>query len=152
MKSLAMRTHEIAVEFQPDGRGGVAQGFALVHVGAGRKTRKQTGKQRSQSGSVKLHTSILRLLRAAGCKSVRLHTSILRAEPNLPKRRLACLSYSFREKCAMKSWPLITILVSGAFGQSAETAIEVQPGPPAITDKDLWERNGWVHPFRRLPR
>lgn len=52
----------------------------------------------------------------------------------------------------MKSWPLITILVSGAFGQSAETAIVVQPGPPAITDRDLWERNGWVHPFRRLPR
>jgi membrane-associated phospholipid phosphatase len=51
----------------------------------------------------------------------------------------------------MKSWPLIIILVSRAFGQSTETAIEVSPGPPVIKNKDLWEKSGWVHPFRRMP-
>ncbi len=32
------------------------------------------------------------------------------------------------------------------------TAIKVKPGAPAIKDKDLWEKTGYVHPFKRMPK
>ena len=48
---------------------------------------------------------------------------------------------------------LILFLVSGSriFAQD-QTAIEVKPATPVIRDKDLWERTGLFHPFRRMPR
>ena len=30
--------------------------------------------------------------------------------------------------------------------------ITVKPGPEVIKDKDLWEKTGIIHPFRRMPR
>ena len=27
----------------------------------------------------------------------------------------------------------------------------MQPGSQVIKDKDLWEKTGWFHPFRRMP-
>jgi membrane-associated phospholipid phosphatase len=32
------------------------------------------------------------------------------------------------------------------------TAIRVKPGAQAIKNKDLWEKTGYLHPFRRMPR
>ncbi len=32
------------------------------------------------------------------------------------------------------------------------TAIHVKPGAEAIKEKDLWEKTGYFHPFRRMPR
>jgi membrane-associated phospholipid phosphatase len=42
-----------------------------------------------------------------------------------------------------------------AFAQAANptpTAIKVKPGAEAIKDKDLWEKTGYLHPFRRMPK
>ena len=38
VENLAMGTHEIAIGFEQNGRGGVAHGFALVRIGAGSET------------------------------------------------------------------------------------------------------------------
>jgi membrane-associated phospholipid phosphatase len=32
------------------------------------------------------------------------------------------------------------------------TAIKVKPGAEAIKDKDLWEKTGYLHPFKRMPK
>ena len=32
------------------------------------------------------------------------------------------------------------------------SVLEVQPGQPAIKNKDLYERSGYLHPFGRMPR
>jgi membrane-associated phospholipid phosphatase len=32
------------------------------------------------------------------------------------------------------------------------TAIHVKPGAEALKDKDLWEKTGYLHPFRRMPK
>jgi hypothetical protein len=37
-------------------------------------------------------------------------------------------------------------------GNINPTAIKVKPGSEAIKDKDLWEKTGYLHPFRRMPR
>jgi len=37
-------------------------------------------------------------------------------------------------------------------GDAQRSAIEVQPGPPVIKQKDLWEKTGWFHPFVRMPK
>ncbi len=42
------------------------------------------------------------------------------------------------------------LLIACAFGQT-DPLITVQPGPEAIKNKDLYEKTGWLHPFRRMP-
>jgi hypothetical protein len=37
-------------------------------------------------------------------------------------------------------------------GNTNSTAIKVKPGAAAIKDQDLWEKTGYLHPFRRMPR
>ena len=38
-------------------------------------------------------------------------------------------------------------------GQEAQrSVIDVKPGEEAIKNKDLWEKTGYLHPFRRMPR
>lgn len=32
------------------------------------------------------------------------------------------------------------------------TTLEVQPGPPVIKEKDLWNESGYFHPFLRMPK
>ena len=32
------------------------------------------------------------------------------------------------------------------------SAVDVQPGPPVIKNKDLWDQSGYFHPFTRMPR
>jgi membrane-associated phospholipid phosphatase len=32
------------------------------------------------------------------------------------------------------------------------STLEVQPGPPVIKQKDLWDRSGYFHPFGRMPK
>jgi membrane-associated phospholipid phosphatase len=44
---------------------------------------------------------------------------------------------------------LITALTAVAQDQ---TAIETKPATPVIKDKDLWEKTGFFHPFRRMPK
>jgi len=41
-----------------------------------------------------------------------------------------------------------------AFAQTGgnPTAIQVKPGAEAIKNKDLWEKTGYLHPFRRMPK
>jgi membrane-associated phospholipid phosphatase len=51
----------------------------------------------------------------------------------------------------MKIFALILISWAPALAQDA-TAIEVKPATPVIQNKDLWERSGFLHPFRRMPR
>jgi membrane-associated phospholipid phosphatase len=51
----------------------------------------------------------------------------------------------------MKTFALLAVLAAPAFCQD-DTAIEVKPATPVIQNKDLWERTGWMHPFRRMPR
>src|SRR5881227_1553433 len=51
----------------------------------------------------------------------------------------------------MKAFALILISWALAFAQDT-TAIEVKPATPVIQNKDLWERTGLLHPFRRMPR
>src|SRR5262249_47866113 len=36
--------------------------------------------------------------------------------------------------------------------QRNRSAIKVKPGGQAIKQKDLWEKTGYIHPFRRMPR
>jgi membrane-associated phospholipid phosphatase len=36
--------------------------------------------------------------------------------------------------------------------QAQRSTLEVQPGPPAIKDEDLWEGTGYLHPFKRMPK
>jgi membrane-associated phospholipid phosphatase len=36
--------------------------------------------------------------------------------------------------------------------QSNRSTLTVKPGPPAIKNKDLWERTGYLHPFVRMPK
>lgn len=40
----------------------------------------------------------------------------------------------------------------GTANEAHRSAIEVKPGPPAIKQKDLWERTGYFHPFLRMPK
>jgi membrane-associated phospholipid phosphatase len=42
------------------------------------------------------------------------------------------------------------LLIACAFSQT-DPLITVQPGPEAIKNKDLYEKSGWLHPFRRMP-
>ena len=51
----------------------------------------------------------------------------------------------------MKVLAAALLLTSAALGQT-DPVITVKPGPPVIKDKDLWEKTGWIHPFRRMPR
>ncbi|MBZ5583302.1 MAG: phosphatase PAP2 family protein [Acidobacteriia bacterium] len=37
-------------------------------------------------------------------------------------------------------------------GEAQRAAPAVQPGPPAIKNKDLWAQTGYFHPFVRMPR
>jgi membrane-associated phospholipid phosphatase len=41
-------------------------------------------------------------------------------------------------------------LILSAHAQT-DPLIGVQPGSEVIKDKDLWEKTGWFHPFRRMP-
>jgi membrane-associated phospholipid phosphatase len=50
----------------------------------------------------------------------------------------------------MKSLGACLVLACCAFCQT-DPVIDVKPGPQAIKDKDLWEKSGWLHPFRRMP-
>jgi membrane-associated phospholipid phosphatase len=57
----------------------------------------------------------------------------------------------------MKLYTLLSLFlcVRAAFGQAdspTPTAIKVKPGAEAIKDKDLWEKTGYLHPFRRMPK
>lgn len=63
----------------------------------------------------------------------------------------------------MKTYPVLLLFLSGwvAFGQTpgqtpatpaTPTAIQVKPGAEAIKDKDLWEKTGYLHPFKRMPQ
>src|SRR5579872_1097705 len=36
--------------------------------------------------------------------------------------------------------------------ESQRAAEEVKPGEEVIKNKDLWEKTGYFHPFRRMPR
>jgi membrane-associated phospholipid phosphatase len=54
------------------------------------------------------------------------------------------------ETVAMKFCAALVLIVCAAFGQT-EPVITVKPGPEAIKNKDLWEKTGWIHPFRRMP-
>lgn len=40
----------------------------------------------------------------------------------------------------------------GAERESNRSALEVQPGTEAIKEKDLYDRSGYLHPFRRMPK
>src|SRR2546421_1699443 len=51
----------------------------------------------------------------------------------------------------MKLLALLLILSSAAQAQE-RSVIETKPATPVIQEKDLWERSGWLHPFRRMPR
>jgi len=44
------------------------------------------------------------------------------------------------------------LMMAFAAGAQDQTAIETKPGAPVIKEKDLWERSGILHPFRRMPR
>ena len=48
---------------------------------------------------------------------------------------------------------LLTLCIRHGFSQNegASTAIHVKPGAEAIKKKDLWEKTGYLHPFRRMP-
>ncbi len=50
-------------------------------------------------------------------------------------------------KCAGAGLLFVTV----AFCQT-DPVITVKPGPEVIKDKDLWEKTGVIHPFRRMPR
>lgn len=41
---------------------------------------------------------------------------------------------------------------TGAQGESNRSVLKVQPGTQAIKEKDLYDRGGYFHPFRRMPR
>src|SRR5215470_17133463 len=45
----------------------------------------------------------------------------------------------------------VLIMTSVAVAQE-QTAIETKPAAPVIQQKDLWERSGILHPFRRMPK
>ena len=49
---------------------------------------------------------------------------------------------------------LASIVIFGALSAAAQdqTAIETKPATPVIKDKDLWEKTGFFHPFRRMPK
>jgi membrane-associated phospholipid phosphatase len=51
----------------------------------------------------------------------------------------------------MKALALCLLLGVHALAED-QTAIDVKPATPAIQNKDLWERSGLFHPFRRMPR
>src|SRR5690242_14377892 len=36
--------------------------------------------------------------------------------------------------------------------EANRSAVQVQPGPPAIKQKDLYEQTGFFHPFVRMPK
>ena len=50
----------------------------------------------------------------------------------------------------MKCVPVGLIFVTLALCQT-DPLITVKPGPQVIKDKDLWEKTGIIHPFRRMP-
>jgi membrane-associated phospholipid phosphatase len=60
------------------------------------------------------------------------------------------------ESVRMKPFTLVFFCLCGqaAFAQTGSnaTAIKVKPGAEAIKDKDLWEKTGYLHPFKRMPR
>lgn len=41
---------------------------------------------------------------------------------------------------------------TGTQDESNRSALQVQPGPQAIKEKDLYARSGYLHPFRRMPK
>jgi len=51
----------------------------------------------------------------------------------------------------MKYFAVLLITFGAALGQEP-SAIQTEPGTPVIKEKDLWEKSGWLHPFRRMPR
>ena len=51
----------------------------------------------------------------------------------------------------MKPGLLLILMCAPALAQDP-TVIEVTPAAPVIQNKDLWERSGLLHPFRRMPR
>ena len=50
----------------------------------------------------------------------------------------------------MKPLAVGLFLITSAFSQT-DPLIVVQPGPAAIRNADLYEKSGWLHPFRRMP-
>jgi membrane-associated phospholipid phosphatase len=57
--------------------------------------------------------------------------------------------------CKPSTFTLLCMCSHAVFaqtGNSNPTAIKVKPGSEAIKDKDLWEKTGYLHPFRRMPR
>lgn len=54
-------------------------------------------------------------------------------------------------KCAVA---VTYVWTQAALAQNATTAspIQVKPGSQAIKNKDLWEKTGYLHPFRRMPK
>lgn len=50
----------------------------------------------------------------------------------------------------MKAFALMLVSCAGALAQD-QTAIQVKPATPIIQNKDLWDRTGLLHPFRRMP-
>jgi membrane-associated phospholipid phosphatase len=51
----------------------------------------------------------------------------------------------------MKLLAALIVITSVANAQD-QTVIQTTPATPVIQEKDLWERSGWFHPFRRMPR
>lgn len=47
--------------------------------------------------------------------------------------------------------PALLIMVSAAAAQE-ESTIKTEPAAPVLKEKDLWEKSGFLHPFRRMPR
>src|ERR1700730_2226026 len=37
-------------------------------------------------------------------------------------------------------------------GEAQRSTIQVQPGPPVLKQKDIWDETGVFHPFVRLPK
>lgn len=45
------------------------------------------------------------------------------------------------------------LIASTLWGQGAQrSTLEVQPGPPVIKQKDLWNATGYLHPFVHMPK
>src|ERR1700693_4286218 len=60
------------------------------------------------------------------------------------------------ESMRMKPYTLVFLCFCGqaALAQTGDnsTAIKVTPGAQAIRDKDLWEKTGYLQPFKRMPK
>jgi membrane-associated phospholipid phosphatase len=44
------------------------------------------------------------------------------------------------------------LIMTSVVGAQDQTTIETKPAAPVIQQKDLWERSGILHPFRRMPK